>query len=343
MQIKFNSKKVTSMKITTINKIPTIYGAVMMAGLLLSPLITPLKIFAEEPDNSTRIESELQKTKADMAQVKKDIAKADAEIRKTDSLLREESSRSAQSEERANKDRERREKENQDLQNRLHETQVKIDAEKANQNRHQNAVGEIKARQKNLALTIATYCDSVIARIENGLPWDREMRMDRLRGIKKDLETGAATVDEGFARLSAVIKDEIKLGDEISVLNKPITRKNGDVINAQILKMGNQSMVYMDEEGKLFGMLQRQSSATGKISWEWKEDPSFTEKNQIRTALEVKSAKRPPQLVTLNLSVSPTSKRTASPAASASPVSSASPASPALPVLPASSAKGGQK
>lgn len=277
--------------------------AIYFAALTL--LTFPFQSKAEEGENQARLESDLQKTKAEIIQVKKEISKADLEIRKTDSLLREEAARAKLSDDRSAKDKERREKENQDLQNRLHETQAKINAEKGNQNRNLNSVEEIKARQKNLAMTIATYCDSVIDRIQSGLPWETEVRVERLNGIKKDLETGAATVDEGFARLNSVIKEEIKLGDEISTFNKPITRKNGDVINGQILKMGNQWLVYMDEDGKLFGVLERQSKATGLYSWEWREDPSFTEKNQIRTAIEVKSAKRPPALVSLNLGIVP--------------------------------------
>lgn len=273
----------------------------------LAIALSPMHVPAQESDAGPRLESEIQKARADLAQTKKDIAKADAEIRKTDSLLREEAARAGQSDERLAKDRERREKENQDLQNRLRETQAKIDAERASQNRHQNAVGEIKARQKNLALTLAGYCDSVAARIESGLPWDKESRIDRVKALKKDLETGSATVDEGFARLNAVVKEEIKAGDEISIFNKPITRKNGEVVNAQVLKIGNQWLVYMDEEGKKFGILERKASATepGGFAWDWREDPGFAEKNLIRAAMEVKSAKRPPQLVALDLGIAP--------------------------------------
>jgi hypothetical protein len=285
-----------------------------LAALLIAAAI-PLAALGQEGEGA-RLESAIQKARTEMAQAKKDAAKADAELRKTDSLLREETARAAQAEERQAKDRERREKENASLQARIQETQAKIGAERAGLNRQQNAQDEIKARQKRLTLVLAGYCDSVAARIEAGPPWEREGRVDRVKSLKKDLEAGSASLEEGFARLNAVIKEEIKGGDEIAVLNKPVTRKNGDVVNAQVLKIGNQWIVYMDEEGKRFGVLERKAAASGAPVWEWREDPGFEEKNRIKAALEVKSAKRPPQLAVLDLGLA-----TANAAPAATPAS----------------------
>ncbi len=277
-------------------------GRTPWAALGLAAAI-PLAALGQESE-SARLESEIQKARTEMAQAKKDAAKADAELRKTDSLLREENARASQTEDRQAKDRERREKENASLQTRLQETQAKINAERSGMNRFQNAQDEIKARQKRLTLVLAGYCDSVVARIEAGPPWEKEPRVDRLKSLKKDLEAGSASLEEGFARLNAAVKEEIKGGDEIAVLNKPVTRKNGDVVNAQVLKIGNQWFVYMDEEGKRFGILERHPASGGGWTWEWREDPGFEEKNRIKAALEVKSAKRPPQLAVLDLGLS---------------------------------------
>ncbi|MEO6095904.1 MAG: DUF3450 family protein, partial [Fibrobacteria bacterium] len=194
-----------------------------LAALLIAAAI-PLAAWSQESE-SARLESAIQKARTEMAQAKKDAAKADAELRKTDSLLREETTRAAQAEERQARDRERREKENASLQTRIQETQAKINAERAGLSRHQNAQDEIKARQKRLTMVLAGYCDSVAARIEAGPPWEREGRIDRVKSLKKDLEAGSANLEEGFARLNAAIKEEIKGGDEIAVLNKPVTRK----------------------------------------------------------------------------------------------------------------------
>jgi hypothetical protein len=297
-------------------------GRAALAALMMMAAL-PMAGMGQESE-SARLESGIQKAKSEMAQARKDAQKAEAELRKTDSLLREENARAAQTEERYAKDRERREKENASLQTRLQETQAKINAERSGMGRFQNAQDEIKARQKRLTLVLAGYCDSVAARIEAGPPWEREPRVDRVKSLKKDLEAGSASLEEGFGRLNAIVKDEIKGGDEIALLNKPVTRKNGDVVNAQVLKVGNQWFVYMDEEGKRFGILERHASADGAGTWDWREDPGFEEKNRIKAALEVKSAKRPPQLAVLDLGLataasSPASAPASNPASATAP------------------------
>jgi hypothetical protein len=286
------------MKDSTTRK-PARAGRALMAALCIAASL-PAAGMGQEGDAGARLDAEIQKARSGIAQAKKDAQKAELEARKTDSLLRDENARAAQADERQAKDRERREKENAALQARLQETQAKINAERSGMGRWQNAEEEIKARQKRLSLVLAGYCDSVALRIEAGPPWEREPRVDRVKSLKKDLEAGTATVEEGFARLNAVIKEEIKGGDEIALLNKPVTRKNGDVVNAQVLKIGNQWLVYMDEEGKRFGILEKNPGGGAPV-WEWREDPGFAEKNRIKAALEVKSAKRPPQLVVLDL------------------------------------------
>lgn len=272
-------------------------AAVVLAAALLA-LAAPR---AQDADAAPRLESEIQKARAEAEKSKKDVQKAEADLRKTDSLLRDENDRAAAAEQRAAKDRERREKENAALQARVQETQAKVDQERAAASRKQNDEDEIKSRQKRLSLLLAGYCDSLARRIEGGLPWDNETRLDRVRSLKKDLEAGSATVDEGFARLNALLKDEAKSGDEITLFNKPISRKNGETVNAQVLKIGNQWLAYMDEEGKRFGILERKPGG----AWEWREDPGFEEKNRIKAAIEIKASKRPPSLAVLDLGIAP--------------------------------------
>jgi hypothetical protein len=306
-------------------------SALMLAAALAAAFLPPAAR-AQEEDGTARLESDIQKAKADIARARKDVQKAEAELRKSDSLLREETARASQAAGRHAKDRERREQENAALQARLQETQAKINAERSGIGRHQNAQDEIKARQGRMAMALAGYCDSLVRRIEAGPPWEQEGRLDRVKSLKMDLEGGSASVDEGFARLGAVIRDEIKSGDEIALLNKPVTRKNGDVVNAQVLKIGNQWLVYMDEEGKRFGVLERKPGATG--GWDWREDPSFAEQLRIKAAIEVKAAKRPPQLAVLDLGL-------ALGAAPVPPAPAASPAS-AAPSAPTPAVKGGK-
>jgi hypothetical protein len=309
------------------------------ASLALAALLAFAAAPRAQDADAARLEADLQKARAELEKAKKDVQKAESELRRTDSLLREENGRAAASEQRATQDRERREKENAALQARVQETQAKINQERASLSRWQNDEDEIKARQKRLGLLLAGYCDSLARRIEAGPPWENESRLDRVRGLKKDLEAGSATVDEGFARLNAILKDELKNGDEISLINKTVTRKNGETVNAQVLKIGNQWLAYMDEEGKRFGVLERKPGG----AWEWREDPGFEEKNRIKAAIEIKSAKRPPSLAVLDLGLAPGAAVVAPPKAAAeSSLPPAKPSAGATPSIPNSAPKGGR-
>jgi hypothetical protein len=100
-----------------------------------------------------------------------------------------------------------------------------------------------------------------------------------------------------------LIAEEIKFGDEVAIINSPLTRKNGELINAQILRIGNQWMVYGDDNGTVYGALVRKME-NGKISYEWNEDLNLQERSAVKFALDVKQAKKPPQMVTLPVSLS---------------------------------------
>ena len=165
-----------------------------------------------------------------------------------------------------------------------------------------NGVEEIKAHDKALLKIFSELADSLLASIESGPPWDMETRRDRILSLKRDLEAGSATPDEAFGRLAAILKEEIKSGDEVALFNRPLTRQNGEVINAQILKLGNQALMYMDEEGKKFGVMENHIE-NGKSVHTWREEISFEEKNAIKLALSVKAGKEAPQLVPLSLSL----------------------------------------
>ncbi|MFC1586281.1 DUF3450 family protein, partial [Fibrobacterota bacterium] len=141
-------------------------------------------------------------------------------------------------------------------------------------------------------------CEILEQAVKNSLPWDLEARLDRVRVLKRDLEAGNAGLEESFGRLNALYSEEIKFGDEVEFSERPVTRINGETVNARILKIGNQWMVYADEEDKKYGVLERALGEEG-IQYKWRENLSFAEREAIRDALDVKNAKKPPKLVNL--------------------------------------------
>jgi len=241
--------------------------------------------------------------KADIAKLKREISRVEADILRTDSLTRGEVTAGLATEERFLRDRERREKENQALEARVKETRAKISAEQSRLAGSKNAVEEIHSRNKALLRTLAALTDSLLLRIEAAPPWDLDARRDRLLSLKRDLEAGTPAPEEAFDRLTAILKDEIKSGDEIALFNRPVTRENGETVNAQILKLGDQVLVYVDEEGRNFGILEKRRE-NGKTLWGWREKLDTKEKSAVKRAILVKAGRTAPQLISLGIAFS---------------------------------------
>ncbi len=239
---------------------------------------------------------DIPRLKAEIAKVKRDLQKAEADLRKTDSLSREETALGLRNEERSQKDRERREKEISGLNAHVLDLRKQIDLERSKTARASNGVEEIEARRKNLSAYLATWCDSLLLRVHSCPPLEREPREERVRALKNDLLAGSASPEESIGRLTAIFKDEIRSGDEVALLNRPLTLKGGETINAQVLKVGNQFAVFMDEDGKRHGFLEKTSEG-----WVTREVQGFEEKLAVKKAIEVKAAKQPPQLVPLDV------------------------------------------
>lgn len=263
---------------------------IALSALLLSTVaIAPAH--AQGADEAARL-------KAEIARLEGEIARADADIRRTDSLAREEQAAVARVHERLARERDRREKENAALAARVRDARERAASERARGERYEAGVAEIRAREAALAAFLATVADTLLARVETGLPWDRDERRDRILSLKRDIEAGTAPPDEAFARLAALLREETKAGDEVILSSRPLTRGTGEVVNAQVLKIGNQAAVYVDDEGKHYGILEpREQHDT--ITWTWREDLDFSERAAVKRAVAVKAGREAPQLTPL--------------------------------------------
>ena len=121
--------------------------------------------------------------------------------------------------------------------------------------------------------------------------------------MTREIESGNVTEEEAFSRMKSLVNEEIKFGDEVSVVNSPLTRKNGEIVNATILRIGNQWMVYVDENGASYGRLERKLE-NDKVVYEWNENLNLEERAAVKLAIDVKQAKKPPQIVKLPVSLS---------------------------------------
>lgn len=247
-------------------------------------------------------ESEIRDLNLRKEKLNSEIKKLNAQISETDSLIKADDSRYKMLQERYKADSERRKAEIDSLNAKIRDAASQLVEERRKQSLATNRTENVKSLRKALNETLVTLCKKFEAQVEKTIPWDKETRLDRVKTLSRDLESGNATEEEGLSRLKSLIGEEIKFGDEVSIINSPLTRKNGEMINAQILRIGNQWMVYSDENATVFGILVRKI-VDGKIAYEWNEDLNLSEREIVKFALDVKQAKKPPQIVKLPVSL----------------------------------------
>ncbi len=261
------------------------------------------------------VDSDIRDLQLEKEKLNADIQKLSGQISATDSMLKADDKRYRTLQERYKADKERRAAEIDSLNIKIRNVAGQLQDERNKQARAKNRSDNVKAKRKAMNAMLVSISKQLESQIEQTLPWDRETRLDRAKSLSRDIESGSATEEEAFSRLKSLIAEETRFGDEVAIINSPLTRKNGELINAQILRIGNQWMVYSDENGTVYGALVRRvsegESSTAKagernasVAYEWNEDLNLAEREAVRFALDVKQAKKPPQMVTLPVSLS---------------------------------------
>lgn len=253
------------------------------------------------------MDSDIRDLRLEKEKLNSDIQKLSKQISATDSMLKADASRYKNLQTRYAADKERRQAEIDSLNAKIKNVAVQLQDERNKQAHAKNKGDNVKAKRKALSATLLSICKTLEVQVEQTLPWERETRLDRVKSLSRDIESGNASEEEAFSRLKSLIAEEIRFGDEVAIINSPFTRKNGELINAQILRIGNQWMVYSDEAGTLYGALVRKVEQAGdslKVTYEWNEELNLNERNAVRFAIDVKQAKKPPQMVTLPVSIS---------------------------------------
>jgi len=241
---------------------------------------------------------------AEKAALENDIKKINAQISQTDSLIKAEHKFNSEQQARQKADVARRKNDIAQLNQKLDELAAEMSKEKNSIANSQMKVANVNATRKALSTQLVAHCRKLEDLVKNGLPWDTESRMERISVLCRDLENESATVEEGFSRLRAIYSEEIRFGDEVQISSRTITRSNGEVVNASVLRIGNQWIVYQDDAGLLYGVLNRKKGQDGKYEYVWKESLSFEERQAVKAAIDVKLSRKPPQMVTLPLSLS---------------------------------------
>lgn len=248
-------------------------------------------------------DAEIRDLKLEKEKLNSEIQKLNRQIASTDSMLKADDSRYKTLSQRYKADTERRRAEIDSLNSKIKAVAGELQTERNKQARAKNRSDNVAAKRKALRAELAGISKKLEAQVAETLPWERESRLDRVKSLTRDIESGNASEEEAFSRLKSLIAEETKFGDEVAIINSPLTRKNGELINASILRIGNQWMVYSDENGTVFGTLVRKVE-NGKVNYEWNEDLNLEERAAVRLAIDVKQAKKPPQIVNLPVSLS---------------------------------------
>ncbi|MCQ2104032.1 MAG: DUF3450 domain-containing protein [Fibrobacter sp.] len=251
------------------------------------------------------VDSDIRDLQLEKEKLTSEIQKLTKQIAETDSMIQADSARYKTLEERYQKDVENRRAEVDSLNAKIRDVAKDLQAERSKQARAKNRTDNVKAKRKAVREVLLSLSKQLESQIEQTLPWEKESRLDRAKSLSRDIESGNASEEESFSRLKSLIGEETRFGDEVAIINAPLTRKNGEMINANILRIGNQWMVYSDENSTVFGVLERKvSGENGEVSFEWNEELSLAEREAVRTAIDVKQAKKPPQIVTLPVNLS---------------------------------------
>ena len=264
--------------------------------LALLVLVFSVSAFADR-------DAEIRDLKLEKDKLNSEIQKLNCQIASTDSMLKADDSRYKTLQQRYKADTERRRGEIDSLNVKIKNVAGQLQEERNKQARAKNKSDNVAAKRKALRAELAGISKRLENQIAQTLPWERESRLDRAKSLTRDIESGNASEEEAFSRLKSLIAEETKFGDEVAIINSPLTRKDGELINAAILRIGNQWMVYSDDNGTVFGSLVRKVEE-GKIVYEWNEELNLEERAAVKLAIDVKQAKKPPQVVKLPVSLS---------------------------------------
>jgi DNA repair exonuclease SbcCD ATPase subunit len=271
-------------------------------------LVLLLAIYAAAQKNAPAVPDTVQEQRAallaEKTALESDIKKINAQIAYTDSATKAEQKFWKELQARQKADVERRKGEIESLNQKLASLSAEMSKEKSAIANSQTRIENVNATRKALTAQTAVYCRKLETFIRTGIPWDIEERVERISSLCQDLENNSASAEEGFSRLRAIYAEEVRFGDEVQISNRTITRENGEAINASVLRIGNQWIVYQDDAGLLFGVLNRKLGKDGSYEYSWKENLSFDERQAVRTAIDVKLSRKPPQMVKLPLSLS---------------------------------------
>ena len=146
-------------------------------------------------------DSEIRDLKLEKDKLNAEIQKLNRQIASTDSMLKADDSRYKALSQRYKADTERRRAEIDSLNAKIRAVAGDLQAERNKQARAKNRSDNVAAKRKALRSALAGIGKRLEAQVAQTVPWELESRLDRVKSLTRDIESGNASEEEAFSRL----------------------------------------------------------------------------------------------------------------------------------------------
>ena len=136
--------------------------------------------------------------------------------------------------------------------------------------------------------------------IEEGFPYNKEIRSADFLILEKDLEGERVESLEGLNRFWDFLEHEISLGSESEIYPGDLPQEDIGVRGARYLRLGMVALAYVSEDGKEVGLLCKKDR-----DYVWVKDLDKALKNSIKEAQKVMEGRHPFRLVDFPIDLSP--------------------------------------
>lgn len=167
----------------------------------------------------------------------------------------------------------------------------------------QARIRETEFRLKNFNELVREKAVLLKRRILTGIPFEIEKRTAPLDLLARDIDQENIGPEEAFSRLWIILDAEQKFGMSCDAASAELTLPGGQLVQVKMIRAGHQFLAYQGVDSDQYGLIQIQQQGDS-LAYTWQHGGlDFETRRLIKNAVQVKEGKRPPQLVTLPVSI----------------------------------------
>jgi DNA repair exonuclease SbcCD ATPase subunit len=191
----------------------------------------------------------------------------------------------------------------------LKQVQADLDEQQATVAERQRALDEAR-RERDRAIALidaardraAPVAEAMQQRVAAGVPWQKEMRAEKLGAIEKQLQA-----EDPIARAEAVMElmgfagRELERARTIELTNRPVMLEaNQRRTHAYVLRLGLAGAGFVSEDQQTLGLATLEDGAQHR----WQRELSKTQQRHLKAAIATLRKNRPPELIPVPLRAS---------------------------------------